>query len=129
MKVFIADDSSVVRDRLVEMLSEIEQIEIAGEAATAAEAIALIAKLRPDVVILDIRMPGGNGISVLETIRKTNLTVTVIMLTNYPYPQYRQKCEAAGADFFFDKDSDFKKVSEVLKSLIDNPAGRATGAS
>jgi DNA-binding NarL/FixJ family response regulator len=119
MKVFIADDSIVIRERLIEMISEIEGIEVIGEAGTAAEAVPLIIKLKPSVVILDIRMPGGNGISVLETIRKTNLNMKVIMLTNYPYPQYRQKCKEAGADFFFDKDTEFKKVSNTLKILAE----------
>ncbi len=119
MKVFIAEDSQVIRERLIEMLSEIKGVEVAGEAGTAAEAFPLIMKLKPDVVILDIRMPGGNGISVLESIRKTNLSIKVIMLTNYPYPQYRQKCKEAGADFLFDKDAEFKKVAETLKSLIE----------
>jgi DNA-binding NarL/FixJ family response regulator len=119
MKVFIADDSIVIRERLIEMITEIEGIEVTGEAGTAAEALPLIIKLKPNVVILDIRMPGGNGISVLETIRKTNLNMKVIMLTNYPYPQYRQKCKEAGADFFFDKDTEFKKVSNTLKILAE----------
>jgi len=125
MKVFIADDSSVIRERLIEMISEIEGIKVAGEATTAAEAVPLIIRLKPDVVILDIRMPGGNGLSVLQAIRKTNLNMKVIMLTNYPYPQYRQKCNEAGADFFFDKDSEFKKVTETLKRLTAKASNRA----
>jgi len=69
-------------------------------------------------VILDIRMPGGSGIDVLEDIKKINAAPIVIILTNYPYPQYRKKCMAAGADYFFDKSSEFEKVTEVLKKLI-----------
>ena len=119
MKVFIADDSDVVRDRLIEMISEIKGVEITGQARTASEAIQAIVKLKPDVVVLDIRMPAGNGIHVLEMIKKLKLDAKIIMLTNYPYPQYRQKCFKAGADFFFDKDTEFVQVSEVLKDLIN----------
>jgi len=118
MKVFIADDSAVVRERLIEMLSEFPEIEIIGQAQSVPESIESIRALHPDVVILDIRMPGGSGIDVLQNIKKNNPALIVIMLTNYPYPQYRKKCMEAGADYFFDKATEFEKVTEVLKKLI-----------
>ena len=118
MKVFIADDSAVMRERLIEMLSELPEIEIIGQAEDGFQATNLIEKLNPDVVILDIRMPRGNGIDTLQNIKKNNPASIVIMLTNYPYPQYRKKCMDLGADFFFDKSTEFEKVTEVLKELI-----------
>ena len=118
MKVFIADDSQVMRERIIEMLSELPEIEIIGQAEDGLQATNLIEKLNPDVVILDIRMPRGNGMDVLQNIKKNNPALIVIMLTNYPYTQYRKKCMKAGADYFFDKSSEFEKVTEVLKELI-----------
>jgi DNA-binding NarL/FixJ family response regulator len=118
MKVFIADDSQVMRERIIEMLSELPEIEIIGQAQDGIEATNLIEKLNPDVVILDIRMPRGNGMDVLQNIKKNNPALIVIMLTNYPYPQYRKKCMASGADYFFDKSTEFEIVTEVLKELI-----------
>jgi DNA-binding NarL/FixJ family response regulator len=85
------------------------------EAGDVVEAINSIQGLRPDVAILDIRMPGGNGIGVLKAIREKNINTKVIMLTSYPYPKYRKKCMEVGADFFFDKSTEFKKICEVLK--------------
>ena len=120
MKVFIADDSDIVRERLKEMLSEISEVEIIGEAGDGEEAIKGILELHPDVVILDIRMPGGNGIDVLQAIKRGDPAPTVIMLTNYPYPQYRKKCMDLGADYFFDKSNEFEKVVEVLEQLIQD---------
>jgi len=118
MKVFIADDSKVMRERVIDMISELPEIEIIGQAEDGLQATNLIEKLTPDVVILDIRMPGGNGIDVLKHIKKMKLNPVVIMLTNYPYPQYRKKCMKAGADYFFDKSTEFEKVTEVLQKLI-----------
>jgi len=118
MKVFIVDDSALVRERIIAMISEHPGIEITGQAENAQEAINSIRKLKPDVAILDIRMPGGNGIEVLRNIKKNNSAPTVIILTNYPYPQYRKKCMEAGADYFFDKSTEFQKIIEVLKKLI-----------
>ena len=120
MKVFIVDDSKIVCERLSEMLSELPEIEITGQAHKAVEAINLIEKLNPDAVILDIRMPGGSGIDVLRKIKKNKTAPLIIMLTNYPYPQYRKKCMDAGVDFFFDKSNEFEKVVEVLKNLIQS---------
>ena len=117
MKIFIADDSAVVRERLIEMLSELPEIEIIGQAQDGLEATNLIKKLNPDVVILDIRMPRENGIDVLQNIKRDKQAPIVIMLTNYPYPQYRKKCMEAGADFFFEKSTEFEKVMGVLKKV------------
>jgi DNA-binding NarL/FixJ family response regulator len=118
MKVFIADDSKIVCERLTEMLSEVPEVEIIGQAHKALEAMQSIEKMKPDAVILDIRMPGGNGIDVLREIKKEKKAPVVIMLTNYPYPQYRKKCMDAGVDFFFDKSNEFEKVVGVLTNLI-----------
>ncbi len=118
MKVFIVDDSALVRERIIAMISEHPGIEITGQAENAEEGINSILKLKPDVVILDIRMPGGNGIEVLKNIKKNNSAPIIIILTNYPYPQYRKKCMEAGADYFFDKSTEFNKIIEVIKKLI-----------
>ena len=118
MKVFIVDDSALVRERIIAMISEHPGVEIIGQAKNAQEGISSILKLKPDVVILDIRMPGGNGIEVLKNIKKNKSAPTIIILTNYPYPQYRKKCMEAGADYFFDKSTEFNKIIEVIKKLI-----------
>lgn len=120
VKVFIVDDSEVVRERLRAMLSEEKEIEIIGQAQDPFEAIEGIRRLKPDAVILDLRMPGGNGINVLRDIKKDKLVPTVIILTNYPYPQYRRECMKAGADFFFDKSTEFERIPEVFNQLVLN---------
>ena len=117
MKVFIADDSLEVRKRIIAMLSDLQKIDIIGEAENVQEAINSIQELKPDVIILDIRMPGGSGIDVLKKIKKINHVPVIIMLTNYPYPQYRKTCLDAGADFFFDKSGEFEKVVDVLRGI------------
>jgi len=117
MRLFIADDSEVLRERLVDILSEIEGIEIVGQEGDAIKVIAAIERLHPDLVILDIQMPGGNGISILETLKKMENPPKVIMFTNYPYLQYRRRCLEAGADFFFYKATEFEKLVDVIRKL------------
>jgi DNA-binding NarL/FixJ family response regulator len=117
LRVFAVDDSAILRQRLVEMLSELERVEVVGEAEGRDEAIAEITHLEPDVVILDIRLQQGNGIEVLTEIKKSKASPIVIMLTNYPHTQFREKCIQAGADYFFYKATEFSKVKEVVRDL------------
>lgn len=118
MKVLIVDDSILMRERLTAMISELPEIEVIGQAENAENAINSIRILKPDVTILDIRMPGGSGFEVLENIKKDKWHPLMIVLTNYPYPQYKKKCLDSGADYFFDKSTEFQKVIEVLKKFI-----------
>jgi len=119
MRIFLIDDSSIVRERLESMLSELEGIEIVGHAADAFSGIDGVRVMKPDVVILDIQMPGSaSGIYVLEKIRWQRPAPTIIMLTNYSHPQYRKRCADAGAAFFFDKSTEFERVPEALKQLV-----------
>lgn len=120
MRVFIADNSMPILERLKVMLSDLSEIEIIGEAKDGIGAIKAVRELNPDVVILDIKMPGVDGIDVLNYIKNNTQNVTVIMLTNYPYPQYRKKCMELGADYFFKKSTEFENVMETLNQLIQN---------
>jgi DNA-binding NarL/FixJ family response regulator len=115
IKVFIADDSLIVREHLVTMLEELAGIDIVGQAENVAEAISAIRKLQPDAVILDILMPGGSGFKVLQNIKQAGAGPMVIILTNYPYPVFRQKCLQAGADFFLDKSTEFDQIPELFE--------------
>jgi DNA-binding NarL/FixJ family response regulator len=114
-KVFIVDDSPIVRERLVSMISELPAVQIIGQAGFAFEAIAAIEELKPDFVVLDISLPGGSGMEVLESIKGKTPAPRVIMLTNFAFEQYRQRCIQLGADYFFDKSNEFEKVMEILR--------------
>jgi len=122
IKVFIVDDSLIVRERLSTMLDELTGIETVGQAENVAEAVSAIPKLQPDVVILDIRMPDGSGIDVLRTIKQGESSPVIIVLTNYPFPGYRQKCLQAGADFFLDKSTEFDQIPQLFERLKQGSA-------
>jgi DNA-binding NarL/FixJ family response regulator len=96
-------------------------VEIVGHAGNVLDAIQGIRGAKPDVVILDIRMPGGSGIDVLESLKNDKPLPIVIMLSNYSDRPYRRRCLQSGARFFFDKSAEFHKVVEVLRGLMAAP--------
>jgi len=130
LKVFICDDSAALRERLGTMVWALPGIVVVGQAQDVSGSLDAIHQTRPDVVILDIHMPGGNGIEVLREVKTMNPAPRVIMLTNYAYAQYRKKFAEAGADFFLDKSSEFDKLPEVLEQVrqdLRTEAGLTTG--
>jgi DNA-binding NarL/FixJ family response regulator len=134
VKVLIVDDSSLLRERMVAVLSEIDGLEIVGNAAHGEEALEKVTTLMPDLVLLDVRMPGMNGIEVLTHLSRKKREDPghgrrkVIVFTNYPYPQYRDRCLDLGADYFFDKSSEFKELFETCRNLAAQYDSRAHGA-
>lgn len=128
MKVLIADDSPVIVERLVRLLAEIRGIERLDQADTVASASEAVCRIRPDVLILDMQMPGGSGLDVLKVVNQNQISCAVIVLTNFAYPQYRKRCLQNGAQFFLDKSTEFEKLSEVLHSLDSRrPGGDVSG--
>jgi DNA-binding NarL/FixJ family response regulator len=117
LKVYIADDSVVLRGKLKAVFEEQGGITVIGESGNAVQAITEIRQLEPQAVIIDIRMPGGGGLPVLQDIKSHNPATTAIILTSFPYPQYRQTYMAAGADYFFDKTTDIPLMIDVLSGL------------
>ncbi len=113
----IVDDSAVIRRRLVSLLAEIDGVKLVGESDNAVEAADLIRRLRPDVMISDIRMPDRSGIGLLEDIRHDATPPHVIVLTNYPYAAYRKRCMELGARHFFDKSTEFHELERVVREL------------
>ena len=119
MKVFVVEDSTAVRERLIEMIREVADIEVVGEAATYDNAVAGIIGSRPDVAILDIKLANdvGSGIDVLSEVRKGMPGLRAIVLSNYATPQHAKASADAGAEYFLDKSADFDRIPEILRQM------------
>ncbi len=117
MKIFIVDDSILIRERLSGVIHELPFAEIVGHAGDMQQALEGIERLRPDVVLLDIRLPGGSGLDILQTIRASYPGMKVVILTNYSFPQYRERAVELGADAFLEKALEFEKIMGVLEKL------------
>ena len=114
MKIVIADDSSLWRDRIKDLLNSCSNISEIYEAENGVEALQIIKEKEPDLAILDIRMPEMNGIEVLKKIRELKIKIKVCILTNYDYPIYKRRCLEAGVDYFLRKTEDFGEINNIV---------------
>ena len=126
LRVVIIEDSALIRVRLAEALGEIPGLQIAGEAETETDALALLRRGDWDAAILDLQLRQGTGLGVLKALPRSNRPAgaKVIVFTNYSFPQYRARSLALDADFFFDKSRDFERVGEVLSTLAAEAPSR-----
>ncbi|HEX9633155.1 MAG TPA: response regulator transcription factor [Gemmatimonadales bacterium] len=115
--VVLADDSEVVRQRLRTVISGLPDVLIVGEAADADQALARIREHAPDVVVLDMFMPGGGGTRVLQELAGADQRPIVLVFTNFAYPEYRDACLQLGADHFLDKSADLERLLSILGQL------------
>lgn len=117
MNVLIADDSVLFRTRLVSVVSELGGFEAVIEAGDVPAALDALQYAQPDLILLDIEMPGGDSLEVLDQAKRGQHVIPVIVLTAFPFPQYRRQFLAAGADHFFDKATEFDQMVEVLMEM------------
>jgi DNA-binding NarL/FixJ family response regulator len=124
VKVITVEDSVIVAKRLQSLLEELDNVKFLGNATRISKAMELMSMHNPDVVILDINldedMPVANGINLLITLKAKHVDLKVIMLTNLVEDQYRNTCKAFGADYFFDKSKDMKRIPETLHLIFES---------
>ena len=115
IRVLIVDDHGVVRDGLRSLLQNARGIELAGEAKDGNEALQRVSELVPDVVIMDISLPGLNGIEATREIRKLFPECRVVMLSIHPDIRYVHHALRAGADGYVRKDAEVGEIVEAVR--------------
>ncbi len=124
MNVVLVDDSLLVRKRVANIISKMPGVKVIGEAGNSLEAIEVVRKTKPDVVILDIKIPGESGVKVLIKLKDEFEDLKIIMLTNYPDSQYKAECLMHGAEYFLSKSDEFDKLPEVFSKLRKRQKGK-----
>lgn len=131
VKVFLVDDHEVVRRGLSDLLSSDPDLTIVGEAGTVAEAKARISALQPDVAVLDVRLPDGNGIELCRDLVSDHPDLRCLMLTSFTSDEAMLEAILAGASGFVVKDIKGMELAHAIKevgagkSLLDNRAAAA----
>jgi len=115
--IFIVDDIPSMRDRLRELVQDIDGVKVVGDAGTPADAIAGILRTHPDCVLLDYQLIGGTGVEVLRAVRSQSPQTVFIVLTNHATEQHRHACIDAGARFFFDKSTEFGRIKSAIAEI------------
>ena len=127
IKVLIVDDHSLVRTGVISLLRDVSEIEIAGEAENGNEAIAKCLELKPDVVLMDISMPGLGGMDATEIIKKNWPSINVLMLTMYENEEYIFSSIRKGALGVLHKNVSKAELIKALKTVAEGK--RYFGAS
>jgi DNA-binding NarL/FixJ family response regulator len=123
LNVVIADDHPVFRDGLRALLSTDPKIRLVGEASTGAEAVALVSEMHPDVVLMDLHMPGGDGVAATRDVTRVDPRVAVLVLTMFDDDDSVFAAMRAGARGYLLKGSN---QADVLRAIHLAGAGGAT---
>jgi DNA-binding NarL/FixJ family response regulator len=118
LKVLIVEDSKIIINRIKSMLHDNKNITVVGEAIDYNGTMRMIEKKAPHAVLLDFRLQGVGGMEILKAIKQKYTGIKVIMLTVHYELYYKKLCKKAGADYFFDKATEFEKIPEVLISML-----------
>jgi two-component system chemotaxis response regulator CheY len=115
--VLVVDDSIAVAERLTNILYGMESVRLVLYAADYDNAMELLNHCNIPFVLLDINLPGKNGIAILRAIRKTGHQAKVMMISNQDNSYYRDLCGSLGASYYFDKSDDFDKIPYIITQL------------
>ncbi len=116
-KILIVDDHEVVRDGLKNILNSMDNISIAGEAGNGEDAVKMYSSLKPDLVIMDISMPGMNGIEATRVIKEKDPDARILILTMHDNQEYLNQIIRSGAKGFILKNTDKEELLEAVKTV------------
>ncbi|MGP4012242.1 response regulator transcription factor [Streptomyces sp. 4N124] len=122
VRVVLADDQQLIRTALSMVLAELDDVEVVGEAATGEEAVRLVAELAPDVVVMDIRMPGMDGIEATDHITRDEPDTRVVVLTTFDDDDYVYGALRAGASGFLVKDMALDDIIAAVRIVAAGDA-------
>ena len=116
--IFLVDDHPLVREWLTNLIHQQPDLAVCGEAATAPEAMQMIAKLNPDIAIVDISLQSGSGLDLIKNIKALGLPVAVIVLSMHDENLYAERALRAGARGYLMKRETAKNVIAAIRSVL-----------
>jgi DNA-binding NarL/FixJ family response regulator len=121
LTVAVVEDAENIRQRLIQLVTEVARMRVVGEAATEETAIAVCREQAPEALILDMQLASGSGLGVLKAMNYASMTTrpAIIVLTNFPSPAVERAARELGAEWFLDKSSEFEKLPRLLQLIAD----------
>ncbi|MCF8356447.1 MAG: response regulator transcription factor [Melioribacteraceae bacterium] len=116
-KLIIIEDSKKITKSLSVLISKLQNIELAGTAVTLHQGIELERKTSPDIVILDLGLPDGDGFTFLRQVQKKSNKPRIIVFSNFTYRTFKSTALSLGADYFFDKITETDRLIDMLFEL------------
>lgn len=117
-RIVLADDHALVREGLRRAIEGEPDLEVVGEAANVAATIEQVSSARPDLLLLDVSMPGGGGIAALREIRKAGLPTRILVLTMHDDPEYLRVALISGASGFVLKQAASREVVTAIRAVL-----------
>ena len=116
-RVLLVDDHALVRAGIRALLESLPRVEVVGETGDGLEAVQLARELAPDAILLDITLPGLNGLEVAARVARLGTGTRVLMLSMHASPEYAARAFAAGAAGYLNKDSAFDELAAALEAI------------
>jgi len=116
-RVLLVDDHALVRAGIRALLESLPRVEVVGETGDGLEAVQLARELAPDAILLDITLPGLNGLEVAARVARLGAGTRVLMLSMHASPEYAARAFAAGAAGYLNKDSAFDELAAALEAI------------
>ena len=123
IRVVIAEDQSMILGALAALLDIEQDIDVVGQASTGPEAVQLVVKLKPDVLLTDIEMPGATGLDVAAEVKRQGSAARVIILTTFARPGYLRRALDVGASGYLLKDAPSARLADAIRRVASG--GRA----
>jgi DNA-binding NarL/FixJ family response regulator len=122
IRVLVVDDEALVRAGLRMILEPADDIEVVGEASDGSDAVTAVARHRPDVVLMDVRMPGMDGLTALKELRRATNPPRIIMLTTFDLDDYVHTALRGGAAGFLLKDTSPRDLATAVRTVAEGSA-------
>ncbi len=122
LRVFVIEDSPILLERIAEAIADQPSLILVGTADSEKDAVAKIRALKPEALVVDIKLREGNGLNVLAQLKwgEDDLSKPkIVVFTNYPRQEYLRNSKQLGADYFLDKSTQFSDLPRVLIGLSD----------
>lgn len=122
LKTLIVEDNATFRQSLKATLETEFPLMVIEEAEDGKEAMERVTTFRPDLIFMDIKLPGETGLDLTKRIKTHDTSIVIIILTSYDLPEYREAAQQYGADYFVSKGSSTREeILELVRSISSNP--------